>query len=127
MENPYIRILIAQWIQHLDSVPDIEMLDFLPEFLEGLFNMLPDENREIRTCADSLLAEFMAEIKNLKRAEFPKMVPILIRQSRSDHKWNRLHAVKWLHDFVVLAQVDGQLRQASKHVLADSDPPVCLR
>ena len=32
----------------LDSVPDIKMLDYLPEFLDGLLNMLSDPNREIR-------------------------------------------------------------------------------
>lgn len=36
------------WITVLDSVPDIEMLDWLPQFLEGLFDMLSDGNREIR-------------------------------------------------------------------------------
>ena len=38
--NPYIRQLIVGWITLLDSVPDISMLDYLPDFLDGLFNML---------------------------------------------------------------------------------------
>lgn len=54
------------WITVLDSVPEIDMLDWLPgnflvlycvscvykmnivEFLDGIFNMLSDGNREIR-------------------------------------------------------------------------------
>ena len=36
--NPYIRQLIVGWITLLDSVPDISMLDYLPDFLDGLFN-----------------------------------------------------------------------------------------
>ena len=54
--NPYIRQLLVGWITVLDSVPDITMLDWLPQFLEGLFNMLSDGNREIRQAADSCLS-----------------------------------------------------------------------
>jgi len=50
--NPYIRQLLVGWITVLDGVPDICMVDWLPDFLEGLFNMLSDGNREIRQAAD---------------------------------------------------------------------------
>ncbi|KAH7468583.1 Protein VAC14-like protein [Phytophthora ramorum] len=70
MTNPYIRQLLVGWITVLDSVPDIDMLDWLPEFLDGLFNMLSDGNREIRQAADSALAEFLREIKHGRRREF---------------------------------------------------------
>lgn len=46
--NPWVRALLVGWITVLDSVPDIEMVDWLPDFLEGLFDMLSDGNREIR-------------------------------------------------------------------------------
>ena len=39
----------------LNAVPDINMLDHLPEFLDGLFNMLSDGNREIKQAADNAL------------------------------------------------------------------------
>lgn len=38
--KPYIRQLLVGWITVLDAVPDINMLDYLPDFLEGLFNMV---------------------------------------------------------------------------------------
>lgn len=46
--NPYIRILLVGWITVLDQVPDMNLLDWLPDFLDGLFNMLADDNKEIR-------------------------------------------------------------------------------
>lgn len=46
--NAYVRQLLVSWITVLDSVPEIDMLDYLPEFLSGLFSMLSDGNREIR-------------------------------------------------------------------------------
>ena len=36
------------WITVLDSVPDIDMLAYLPDIMDGLLNMLSDPNREIR-------------------------------------------------------------------------------
>lgn len=37
--NPYIRQLLVGWITLLDSIPDISMIDYLPDFLDGLFNV----------------------------------------------------------------------------------------
>lgn len=33
--NPYVRQFLVGWIMVLDSVPDIDMLGFLPDFLDG--------------------------------------------------------------------------------------------
>ena len=52
--NPWVRALLVGWITVLDRVPDIEMLDWLPDFLEGLFDMLSDGNREIRQVGGAL-------------------------------------------------------------------------
>jgi hypothetical protein len=46
--NPYVRQLLVGWVTALDSVPGVAMLDWLPELLEGLFDMLSDVNRDIR-------------------------------------------------------------------------------
>ncbi|KAG6407601.1 hypothetical protein SASPL_130597 [Salvia splendens] len=62
--NPYVRQFLVGWITVLDSVPDIDMLGFLPDFLDGLFNMLSDSSHEIRQQADSALSEFLQEIEN---------------------------------------------------------------
>jgi vacuole morphology and inheritance protein 14 len=37
--NPYIRQLLVGWITVLDSIPDVTMIDYLPDFLDGLFNV----------------------------------------------------------------------------------------
>ena len=46
--SPHIRRLLISWIDVMDNVPGIDILDFLPGFLEGLFDMLSDPHREIR-------------------------------------------------------------------------------
>ena len=48
----------------LNAVPDIRMLDYLPEFLDGLFQMLSDVNKEIQQAADNALQDFLREIKH---------------------------------------------------------------
>jgi vacuole morphology and inheritance protein 14 len=62
--NPFVRQFLVGWITVLDSVPDIDMLGFLPDFLDGLFNMLSDNSHETRKQADAALSEFLQEIKN---------------------------------------------------------------
>lgn len=63
--NPYIRQLLLTWITVLDSVPGIEMLNWLHNLLEGLFSMLADANKEISQAAKSVLDEFLKKIENL--------------------------------------------------------------
>ncbi|KAF2598486.1 hypothetical protein F2Q68_00011151, partial [Brassica cretica] len=87
--NPYVRQFLVGWITVLDSVPDIDMLGFLPDFLDGLFNMLSDSSHEIRQQADSALSEFLQEIKNSPRASSPD-------------EFTRLTAITWINEFVKL-------------------------
>ena len=102
--KPYIRQLLVGWISILNAVPDINMLDYLPEFLDGLFNMLSDGNREIRQGADNVLLDFLREIKQVDVVEFGPMVNILVSQSRSKERFNRLTAITWLNEFIILGK-----------------------
>lgn len=96
--NPYIRQLIVGWITLLDSLPDISMLDFLPDFLDGLFNMLSDSNREIRQAADSALSDFLRELSASEVLEFGPIINILVLQCQSPERLNRLTAITWLSE-----------------------------
>lgn len=40
--NPVARNVLINWISTLNSIPNIEMFDQLPKFLEHLFVMLGD-------------------------------------------------------------------------------------
>mmetsp|Transcript_10694 Transcript_10694/g.18001 ORF Transcript_10694/g.18001 Transcript_10694/m.18001 type:complete len:722 (+) Transcript_10694:74-2239(+) len=100
--KPYIRQLLVGWITVLDAVPDINMLDYLPDFLDGLFNMLSDGNREIKQAADNALADFLREIKEAEVVEFGPMVQILVNQCRSKEKSNRFTALVWVTEFIAL-------------------------
>jgi len=98
--NPYIRQLLVGWITLLDSIPDISMIDYLPDFLDGLFNMLSDSNREIRQAADSALSDFLREVSVSTVVEFGPIVAILVSQCHSKERLNRLTAITWLAELI---------------------------
>jgi vacuole morphology and inheritance protein 14 len=58
------------WITVLDAVPGINMLHFLPEYLEGLFEMLSAQQREIRQQANAVLDDFLQEITQASEVRF---------------------------------------------------------
>ncbi|KAJ0974943.1 hypothetical protein J5N97_016908 [Dioscorea zingiberensis] len=100
--NPYVRQFLVGWITVLDSVPEIDMLGFLPDFLDGLFNMLSDSSHEIRQQADSALSEFLLEIKNSPNVDYGRMAEILVRRAASHDEFTRLTAITWINEFVKL-------------------------
>jgi vacuole morphology and inheritance protein 14 len=61
--KPYIRQLVVGWIMVLKAVPNIHLLDFLPDFLGGLFDMLGDPAQEIREAASNALSAFLHDIR----------------------------------------------------------------
>eukprot|EP00639_Heterosigma_akashiwo_P015964 CAMPEP_0206385666 /NCGR_PEP_ID=MMETSP0294-20121207/15426_1 /ASSEMBLY_ACC=CAM_ASM_000327 /TAXON_ID=39354 /ORGANISM="Heterosigma akashiwo, Strain CCMP2393" /LENGTH=484 /DNA_ID=CAMNT_0053836451 /DNA_START=70 /DNA_END=1520 /DNA_ORIENTATION=- len=100
--NPYIRQLLVGWITVLDSVPDVHMVDWLPDFLDGLFHMLSDANREIRQAADAALRDFLQEIRDAEFVDLGPMVPILVAQGSSPEKLARQIAIDWITRFIKL-------------------------
>ncbi|KAI0492962.1 hypothetical protein KFK09_027238 [Dendrobium nobile] len=100
--SPYVRQFLVGWITVLDSVPDIDMLGFLPDFLDGLFNMLSDSSHEIRQQADSALSEFLQEIKNSPNVDYGRMAEILVQRATSTDEFTRLTSITWINEFVKL-------------------------
>ena len=103
VSNPYVRQFLIGWITALDSVPDINVLEYLPDFVDGLFNMLSDTSKEIRQQADCVLNEFLSEIKVHQDIDFASVTETLIEKAKSQDEFSRLTAINWLHEFVLLA------------------------
>ncbi|CAE7202674.1 VAC14 [Symbiodinium sp. CCMP2592] len=61
--NPNVRQLVLGWIVLLDSLPQVDMISFLPHFLEGLFSILASENRDFRMKAQHCLESIWDTIK----------------------------------------------------------------
>ncbi|KAL4264490.1 VAC14 family protein [Pleurotus pulmonarius] len=66
--SPFTRSYLVSWITVLESVPELEMLTFLPEFLDGLLGYLSDPTEDVRVATESLLGEFLQEIHRITEA-----------------------------------------------------------
>ncbi|XP_030366884.1 protein VAC14 homolog [Strigops habroptila] len=102
--NQYARQFIISWILVLESVPDINLLDYLPEILDGLFQILGDNNKEIRKMCEVALGEFLKEIKkNPSSIKFAEMANILVIHCQAADDLIQLTAMRWMSEFIQLA------------------------
>ncbi|CCJ28981.1 unnamed protein product, partial [Pneumocystis jirovecii] len=63
--NPFTRMFLVSWITVLDSVPDLELITYLPRFLDGLIKFLSDSHQDVRNATDRVLTDFLSEIKRI--------------------------------------------------------------
>ncbi|KAK9475617.1 vacuolar protein 14 C-terminal Fig4p binding-domain-containing protein [Lipomyces japonicus] len=63
--NPFTRMFLVSWITLLDSIPDLELVSYLPEIIGGLFNFLSDTNVDVRVATQGALDGFLNEIKRI--------------------------------------------------------------
>ncbi|KAH6575587.1 hypothetical protein BASA62_001830 [Batrachochytrium salamandrivorans] len=67
--TPAARIFLVQWIYLLSSIPDLELVSYLPDFLDGLFRFLSDPNVDVRTATLNVLVEFLREIREIVQVQ----------------------------------------------------------
>ncbi|KAF8939428.1 hypothetical protein BGZ58_009783 [Dissophora ornata] len=64
-KNSWTRNYLVTWIAVLDSIPDLELVSYLPDFLDGLLYFLNDPNPDVRTLTQKLLNDFLTEIRKV--------------------------------------------------------------
>lgn len=65
--NPFTRTFLVSWVTLLDTIPDLELVSYLPAFLGGLFKFLSDPNRDVHVATQGALERFLNEIKKIAR------------------------------------------------------------
>lgn len=65
--NPFTRTFLVGWLTLLDTIPDLELVFYLPAFLGGLFKFLGDPNRDVHVATQGVLERFLSEIKKIAR------------------------------------------------------------
>ncbi|KIX00957.1 uncharacterized protein Z518_10023 [Rhinocladiella mackenziei CBS 650.93] len=65
--NPFTRTFLVSWLTLLDTIPDLELVHYLPAFLGGLFKFLGDSNRDVYVATQGLLERFLGEIKKIAK------------------------------------------------------------
>lgn len=111
--NPFVRELVLGWIVLLDSVPEVDMIAYLPQYLEGLFGILASDHRKVKYDADACLGELLLEIKSSPPARAQRAIadaaPTVARccrsaERRTEDNYVRLTALGWLLEFVRLQE-----------------------
>lgn len=100
--NPFTRTFLVGWIVLLDSIPDLELVTYLPEFLGGLLRFLSDPNRDVHTATQGCLDKFLSEIRRIARV---KKGIAESKKSKGDGKRKREDSVD--SESVRLAPEDG--------------------
>ncbi|KAF7594355.1 PtdIns(3,5)P(2) sythesis regulation factor [Aspergillus hancockii] len=67
--SPFTRMFLVSWLTLLDTIPDLELVSHLPEFLGGLIKFLEPNlsNRDVNIATQNLLDRFLSEIKRIAR------------------------------------------------------------
>ncbi|CAG8905884.1 unnamed protein product [Penicillium egyptiacum] len=81
--QPFTRTFLVSWLTLLDTIPDLELVSYLPEFLEGLIKFLGGPNKDVNIATQGLLDRFLSEIKRITRLKKG------IEESRKGQKSNR--------------------------------------
>ncbi|KAI9317395.1 vacuolar protein 14 C-terminal Fig4p binding-domain-containing protein [Dichotomocladium elegans] len=125
--NSFTRQYLVSWITVLDSIPDLELVSFLPEFFDGLLNCLSDPSADVRTATSGLLGEFLQEIKQAAAAaavckeepaddkgnytpgqgvivQYDRIVEILVQRLSSDEEDMQKTALQWINEFIIIAK-----------------------
>jgi len=106
MTNAFVRQFLLGWIAVLNSVPNIDLVNYLQYFLDGLFNMLSDKKNDLQKEAEVIIAEFLREIKGGKVAEldYAALVTILLPHCTSSDDLTRLISVTWINELIILGR-----------------------
>jgi vacuole morphology and inheritance protein 14 len=81
--NPFTRTFLVSWVTLLDTIPDLELVSYLPAFLGGLFKFLSDPNRDVHVATQGALERFLNEIKRIAKIKRG------IAESRKSHSEGR--------------------------------------
>jgi hypothetical protein len=65
--GPFTRNFLVSWLTLLDTIPDLELVSYLPEFLDGLIKFLGGPTKDVNVATQALLDRFLSEIKRITR------------------------------------------------------------
>ncbi|KAI0148513.1 vacuole morphology and inheritance protein [Xylariaceae sp. FL1272] len=113
--NPFTRTFLVGWITLLDSIPDLELVTYLPEFLGGLLKFLSGNNPDVHAVTQGCLDKFLNEIKRIARV---KKGIADSKKSKGDGKRKREDSVDSGSERSLLDDIDDK---GSKTAIDDDD------
>ncbi|KAJ5679782.1 Protein VAC14 [Penicillium macrosclerotiorum] len=106
--GPLTRSFLVSWLNLLDTIPDLELVSFLPEFLEGLINFLGGPHKDVNVATQGLLERFLSEIKRITRLKKGLEESRKSQKSRSQSAASEPLSGKTEHTIETLGADDGE-------------------
>ena len=100
LRHPNIKCCIVSWINFINQIPDIKLINILHYFLGDLFNMLEIDNENVKKVTQDCLKDFFNELEN-EFGTIPyevevKILEILIEKCQLKHSEIKLISFKWI-------------------------------
>eukprot|EP01137_Pigoraptor_chileana_P023157 Opistho-2@89009 len=105
--DPFVRQFLVSWVTVLDSVPDIELVEYLPDFLDGLFRILSDNSREIHKQTEAALGEFLRELQqHTTNINYARLIEITVIHCASKDQLTQFTALTWIQTFITMGKAE---------------------
>ena len=89
-------MFLVNWISVLDSIPDLELIAYLPAFLKGLMQYLADSNEDVRIATQQTMNGFLEDIR--RTTEIKKVLRDRRRMSQAIDESDSASAISRLPD-----------------------------
>uniref|UniRef100_A0A1A9WPG6 THAP-type domain-containing protein n=1 Tax=Glossina brevipalpis TaxID=37001 RepID=A0A1A9WPG6_9MUSC len=101
VKNSFVRQYVISWISILNAVPEINMVLYLTDIIDGLFTMLEDNTQEIQRMCETTLTQFLKSIRNdSSSVRMEDTINTLITHAQSPHEQIKSIALTWIREFV---------------------------
>ncbi|KAH8236575.1 hypothetical protein KR026_005984 [Drosophila bipectinata] len=101
VKDAFARQYVISWISILNAVPDINMVNYLTEILDGLFVMLEDNTPEIQRMCENAISQFLKSIRNdSSSVRMEDTINTLITHAQSPNELIKSTAINWIREFV---------------------------
>uniref|UniRef100_A0A5S6QCP8 Protein VAC14 homolog n=1 Tax=Trichuris muris TaxID=70415 RepID=A0A5S6QCP8_TRIMR len=100
-KNVFIRRYLISWVHDLQAQPNINLVHYLNQILDGLFQILTEPTPRIRELCELVMGEFLrCIILNPENADLEHMVNVLVVQAQSQDDFAKYIALTWLIQFL---------------------------
>ena len=104
LEHPNIKCCIVSWINCINQIPEIKLINILHYFLGELLNMLQIENQDVKKATKECLDDFFNEMESsfgtIPYEVEVKILEILIEKCQLNHSEIKLTSFKWILMFL---------------------------
>lgn len=119
--NNQTRVFILNWLMLFDSIPDLELISYLPSFLEPLLGYLGCSNSDVRIQTEKLLNMLLHEINRIyqvqklddqsseyipgqdTKIDYAKIIDILVNNLESNDVLIKIICLEWLSNLLTIS------------------------